>query len=144
MAARPSGGPTTLTAQEKSDLLFMREEEKLARDVYLTLYVMSSGARRFSPASPLRNSSTWTNLLTPYRLPDPTAGKAIGVFVNTELQALYDALIARGKQSALFDQGEPAASFQPKNRISEIEALVAELLANDLPRHLTPGRSTLR
>jgi hypothetical protein len=66
------------------------------------------------------------------------------VFVNTELQALYDALIARGKQSALFDQGEPAASFQPKNRISEIEALVAELPANDLPRHLTPGRSTLR
>jgi hypothetical protein len=41
------------------------------------------------------------NLLNTYNLPDPTVGNLVGEFVNTELQALYDALIARGKQSAL-------------------------------------------
>ena len=30
--------PIVLTDQEKSDLIFMREEEKLARDVYIYLY----------------------------------------------------------------------------------------------------------
>ncbi len=92
----------SLTTQEKSDLLFMREEEKLARDVYLTLYdawqrpVFASIA-----TSEQQHMDSILGLLNTYKLPDPSAGKLVGEFVNAELQALYDALVARGRQSVL-------------------------------------------
>jgi hypothetical protein len=102
IAARPSDGAITLTAQEKSDLLFMREEEKLARDVYLTLFdVWGTPVFANIALSEQQHMDAILSLLILYKLPDPTVGKPIGVFVNAELQALYDALIARGKQSAL-------------------------------------------
>jgi len=80
----------------------MREEEKLARDVYLTLFDLW-GTPVFASisTSEQQHMDAILDLLILYKLPDPTVGKPIGVFVNTELQALYDALIARGKQSAL-------------------------------------------
>jgi hypothetical protein len=104
MAARRggSGGATPLTAEEKNDLAFMREEEKLARDVYLTLYdIWGTPVFANIASSEQQHMDAMLNLLNTYRLPDPAAGNLVGEFVNAELQALYDALIARGKQSAL-------------------------------------------
>jgi len=104
MAARRGGGSvaTTLTAEEKNDLAFMREEEKLARDVYLTLYdIWGTPVFANIATSEQQHMDAILNLLNTYRLPDPAAGNLVGEFVNEELQALYDALIARGKQSAL-------------------------------------------
>jgi hypothetical protein len=104
IAARRGGGSvaTTLTAEEKNDLAFMREEEKLARDVYLTLYdIWGTPVFANIATSEQQHMDAILNLLNTYRLPDPAAGNLVGEFVNEELQALYDALIARGKQSAL-------------------------------------------
>ena len=102
MAARRGGGTTTLTAQEKSDLIFMREEEKLARDVYLTLFeVWGTPVFANIATSEQQHMDAILGLLNTYKLPDPSVGKMVGEFANAELQALYDALIARGKQSAL-------------------------------------------
>jgi len=104
MAARRGGGggATTLTDQEKNDLIFMREEEKLARDVYLTLYdIWGTPVFANIASSEQQHMDAMLNLLNTYSLPDPAAGNLVGEFLNTELQALYDALIARGKQSAL-------------------------------------------
>ena len=101
-ARRGSGTTTTLTAQEKSDLIFMREEEKLARDVYLTLFeVWGTPVFANIATSEQQHMDAILGLLNTYKLPDPTVGKMVGEFANAELQALYDALIARGKQSAL-------------------------------------------
>jgi hypothetical protein len=101
-ARRGSGTTTTLTTQEKSDLIFMREEEKLARDVYLTLFeVWGTPVFANIATSEQQHMDAILGLLNTYKLPDPNAGKMVGEFVNAELQALYDALIARGKQSAL-------------------------------------------
>jgi hypothetical protein len=92
----------SLTTQEKSDLLFMREEEKLARDVYLTLYEAWQRPVFASIAtSEQQHMDSILGLLNTYKLPDPSAGKRVGEFVNAELQALYDALVARGRQSVL-------------------------------------------
>jgi len=104
MAARRGGGggATTLTDQEKNDLIFMREEEKLARDVYLTLYdIWGTPVFANIASSEQQHMDAMLNLLNTYSLPDPAAGNLVGEFFNAELQALYDALIARGKQSAL-------------------------------------------
>ncbi len=101
-ARRGSGTTTTLTTQEKSDLIFMREEEKLARDVYLTLFeVWGTPVFANIATSEQQHMDAILGLLNTYKLSDPTVGKMVGEFANTELQALYDALIARGKQSAL-------------------------------------------
>jgi len=102
MAARRSVSTTTLTTDEKNDLTFMREEEKLARDVYLTLFdVWGTPVFANIATSEQQHMDAILNLLNLYNLPDPAAGKLVGEFVNEELQALYDALIARGKKSAL-------------------------------------------
>ena len=102
MAARLTASTTTLTTEEKNDLLFMREEEKLARDVYLTLHdIWGTPVFANIAMSEQQHMDAILRLLNTYKLPDPTVGKLVGEFVNEELQALYNALIARGKQSAL-------------------------------------------
>jgi hypothetical protein len=102
MAARLTASTTTLTTEEKNDLLFMREEEKLARDVYLTLHdIWGTPVFANIATSEQQHMDAILRLLNTYKLPDPTVGKLVGEFVNEELQALYNALIARGKQSAL-------------------------------------------
>jgi hypothetical protein len=100
--ARTSTTTITLTTQEKNDLIFMREEEKLARDVYLTLYG-KWGTPVFAniATSEQQHMDAILKLLNTYKLPDPTNGKLVGEFVNTELQALYDDLVEKGSASAL-------------------------------------------
>ena len=95
------GGGGQLTQAEIDGLLFMREEEKLARDSYLTLYnkwhlpIFSKIAN-----SELMHMTRVKDLLDRYGLPDPAAGKAVGEFTNPVLQQLYDDLMAQGSLSS--------------------------------------------
>ena len=93
---------SSLSQVEKTDLLFMREEEKLARDVYLTLYA-TWGLAVFSniASSEQSHMDAILKLLRTYRLPDPATGNAIGEFSNPTLQSLYDTLMEKGRLSAL-------------------------------------------
>ena len=90
---------TPLSATEKESLLYLREEEKLARDVYNAFYDRY-GLRVFSniAASEQAHMNAVLTLLNRYGLADPAA-TAPGVFNNADLQALYDDLIAQGNQS---------------------------------------------
>lgn len=89
-----------LTPAEANDLLFMREEEKLARDVYITLYA-EWGARVFDNISQAEQThmDAILGLLDTYGLEDPVLG--FGDFANTELQELFDTLVAGGMQFRL-------------------------------------------
>lgn len=89
-----------LTDDEVYWLTYMREEEKLARDVYLFLYD-TWGSPIFSKisASEQTHMAAIKTLLDRFGIPDPAAGKAAGEFFNPELQALYDDLTEQGKQS---------------------------------------------
>ena len=77
----------------------MREEEKLARDVYNAFYDRY-GLRVFSniAASEQAHMDAVLTLLNRYGLADPAAA-APGVFNNDDLQALYDDLIDQGNAS---------------------------------------------
>jgi len=90
-----------LTEQEIEGLLFMREEEKLARDVYLTFDEMYSELPIFEniAESEKRHMDAIKILLDKYDLDDPAAGNDIGEFTNQELQNLYYQLIEEGEQS---------------------------------------------
>ncbi|MGD9091283.1 MAG: DUF2202 domain-containing protein [Anaerolineales bacterium] len=88
-----------LNEAEKEALIFMREEEKLAHDVYLVMYDLW-GLPIFLNISSSEQSHTEAvkALLDGYDVPDPVSD-ARGVFTNPDLQALYNELVAQGSQS---------------------------------------------
>jgi hypothetical protein len=88
-----------LTADETRDLLLMREEEKLARDVYNAM------AERYNqrafiniPRAEQFHMDAVLGLLNAYGLDDPAKEKS-GKFGNAKLQKLYRQLVKRGAQS---------------------------------------------
>ena len=87
-----------LTLEETASLLFMREEEKLARDVYNALYEIW-GQPTFTniAASEQAHMDEIKLLLDRYNLADPALEP--GSFSDPELQALYDQLVAQGSVS---------------------------------------------
>jgi hypothetical protein len=88
-----------LSAEEIEALLYMREEEKLAHDVYVTLY-NRWGLPIFQNIgqSELSHTNSIKTLLDRFGLTDPALSE-VGVFTNPDLQALYNELVARGEQS---------------------------------------------
>jgi hypothetical protein len=90
-----------LSAEEATHLLYIREEEKLARDVYQVLY-SKWNVRIFSniASSEQRHFDAVGTLISRYKLTDPAQATA-GVFTNPDLQALYSQLIAQGSISLL-------------------------------------------
>ena len=108
----PAGAPNTadhvlltepladLNQAEIDALIYMREEEKLARDVYLYLYDQW-GQPIFQniAASEQAHMDSVLGLLDLYAITDPAIDET-GRFSNPELQALYDQLVAQGAVSA--------------------------------------------
>lgn len=94
-----------LSEAEIKSLLFVREEEKLARDVYLTLNkIWSSSVKVFNNIliSEQTHIDSVKNLLKIYNLTDPVTESQdanLGIFQNQELQELYNSLIAKGEKS---------------------------------------------
>lgn len=92
---------TGLSVVEAEDLTFMREEEKLARDVYLTMQEYWDNKVFVNIAlSEQSHADAIASLLDKYGLIDP-ALDATGYFNNADLQALYDQLVTRGMASEL-------------------------------------------
>ena len=89
-----------ISEAEADGLVFMREEEKLARDSYLTLYDLW-GLRPFSniASSEQTHTDSVKALLEMYDITDPVTDDSIGVFVNADLQALYNDLMEKGNTS---------------------------------------------
>ena len=85
-----------LTAEEEAGLLLMREEEKLARDVYLYLFDEYGNDifKNISNAEQTHMDKV-LDVLNQYGFED-NASTERGVFNNPDLQALYDALIIQG------------------------------------------------
>jgi hypothetical protein len=132
MVSPAAAATTPLTADEIAGLKFMREEEKLAHDVYVTFY-QQYGLAIFNNIanSEATHMAAFKTLLDRYGIADPAAGQPIGVFTDPELQALYNQLIAQGRQSL-------SAALKVGGAIEEIDIL-------DLKERLaTTTRSDIR
>ncbi len=86
-----------LNDTEISSLLFMREEEELARDLYLDIYE-AKGSRlttfkTISDNAETKHADAMLSLLTKYGIDDPSTG-ARNTYTSTELQDLYDSLLS--------------------------------------------------
>ena len=90
-----------LSQTEIKDLNFLREEEKLARDVYLYSYdkyqlmIFDNISQ-----SEQRHMNSVLNLLNKYGIPD-SASTEIGVFNNPDLQKLYNSLTKQANISSV-------------------------------------------
>ena len=91
-----AAGPLDTT--ERTTLLSMREEEKLAHDVYVAL-AAKTGEQAFLKiaAAEERHGAALERMLELYAIADPTDGYAVGTFPT--MQKLYDDLVAKGSAS---------------------------------------------
>lgn len=89
-----------LSPEEIAGLIFMREEEKLARDVYISLN-NKWNAKVFDniSKSEQKHADAIKILLQKYGLEDPITNDEFGKFQNNDLQNLFDNLIEDGNKS---------------------------------------------
>jgi len=93
----PSGD---VTPEEAATMLWMREEEKLARDVYLAMFAAwQSPVFANIAASEQVHMDSVKALLDRYELADPVTDATPGVFTEPQLADLYLDLVAQGDLS---------------------------------------------
>ena len=114
---------SSLTDAEIEGLQLMREEEKLARDVYAT-FNNEYGLRIFENIS--QSEGTHTNamleLIQHFNIEDP-ATDTPGEFNNSSLQSLHDSLVNKGMDS-------PEAALRTGATIEELDIVdLRELIA---------------
>jgi hypothetical protein len=119
----------------------MREEEKLARDVYLKLYEQWGLAIFQNIASSEQtHMDAIRALIDMYGLDDPAAGNDVGEFTDPTLQSLYADLVATGSQS-LADALRVGAAIEEID-ILDLEERIAQTDAGNVQRvyeNLTRG-----
>jgi len=126
----------TISDKTKENLSFMREEEKLARDVYITLYnkwhlrVFANIAK-----SEQRHMDAVKRLLGIYHVKDPVVSDKVGVFSNKELASLYKELVEKGSLSPV-SALKVGALIEDKD-IKDIEDVIAETDSPLVKRVLT-------
>ena len=92
---------TEITPAEADGLLFMREEEKLAHDVYIYLYEKwNNQVFQNIAGSESTHVESIRYLMEQFGIED-TASDQFGVFINSDLQDLYEQLTSLGSRSLL-------------------------------------------
>ena len=89
-----------ISVNEERDLIFLREEEKVARDAYLKIFDVNE-IDIFMNIADVEQSHTDAVkiLLDKYLIADPVTDDTVGLFTNPDLQAIYDDLVSAGSQS---------------------------------------------
>jgi hypothetical protein len=89
-----------ISEEEKEGLIEMREEEKLARDVYLTLYNKCKlQIFKNIAESEQTHTDSVKYLLDRYGIEDPVKSDEIGKFSNPKFEQLYKDLVEKGSKS---------------------------------------------
>ena len=112
----PATALAPLTEDEISTLLWMREEEKVARDVYIAMNEKWNAKISGFHASEQKHCDAIAELAR-YGIEDPTPTE-IGEFSVAELQAMYDTLMVQGNVSYL-EALKVGVAIDPKRRISK-------------------------
>ena len=118
------------TQAEIDDLKFLREEEKLARDVYLFSYnkyqvsIFNSISQ-----SEQKHMDSVLKLMNKYGIPD-SASTEIGVFNNADLQTLYASLIAQSNLSSV-DALKVGATIEDLD-INDIDDFIRNTTKSDI------------
>ena len=131
--APSADGASAVPGEAEADgLVFMREEEKLARDVYRTLgEIWDTPIFSNIAASEQRHMDAILGLINRYGLDDPMYAETVGLFENQELQAMYDDLVDMGSESV-------EAALEVGAIIEEVDIVdLAEFLAGTTSEDIT-------
>ena len=140
-AGRNGKSLDTLTEKEIEHITYIRQEEKLARDVYLTLYEVYE-APIFSniSESEQRHMDALKRRIYKYGLEDPVENDTVGVFpvpeqdTDTDFKKLYDELVALGRDSYC-DALQVGLDIENLD-ITDIEIALNDVEARDVTRVL--------
>jgi hypothetical protein len=136
-AGKKGQSPGTLTPVEVYHITYMREEEKLARDVYLTLYELYPVPIFDNISeSEQRHMDALERLIVKYDLEDPVINDGLGEFTNSVyFTDLYIKLVANGEASycGALQVGIAIEDLD----IADIETALDEVVAKDVIRVLT-------
>ena len=132
LAAKKPVTPT-VTKEVAAMLQFMREEEKLAHDVYAYFNTLYPTANTFANImeSELRHTDAVKTLLQKYGVADPAANTGPGEFVNADLQALYDTLVSVGEEG-LVEGLEVGVAIEKKDMTDIVEAIELSVAYKDI------------
>ena len=134
--AAPVLAQVALTPEAAARLAFMREEEKLAHDVYALFAAQydgnAPGAKIFSriAESETRHTAAVLRLLNTYGLVDPAQPEP-GVFLDEDLQALYTTLVAVGQQGQVEALGV-GVLIEQKDMTDIVEAIEISVAYPDI------------
>jgi len=119
-----------LSVEEEHGIVFMREEEKLARDVYLTLYdVWGMPIFKNIAKSEQSHMDAMLVLIDKYALADPNTDDAIGVYSDYHFVEVYEELVALGSQS--LEQALRVGIIIEELDIKDINEISHEVDGND-------------
>lgn len=120
-----------LTQAEQESILLMREEEKLARDVYTALYA-TWGIPIFKniAQSEQIHMDEIGFLIKNYGLTDPVSNDIPGVFRNKELWELYKELVIEGGKD--FISALNTGALIEDLDISDLKILLSQTNKNDI------------
>ena len=132
LSALAESSPTQQLPQaDRETLSLMREEEKLAHDVYVTLHESWDLLPLANiPWAESRHMEAVRLLLDRYGVADPVSDMTVGVFQDQELQELYNRLIAQGRQS--IDEAIKVGAFIEERNIADLRRRLAETENEDL------------
>ena len=120
--ASPTSSATGISDEEKEGIRLMREEEKLAHDVYAVLYEKwQLPVFNNISASENRHFEAVGFLLETYGIEDPAYAEA-GKFRNNELAHLYDSLVSRGSESLV--AALEVGAFIEETDIKDLQELI--------------------
>jgi len=139
-APTPMPTPTATAAADSTlstNLTHMRDEERLARDIYTAL------AAKYASAAPFVNIArseqvhfdTMGLLLTLYGVADPSAARNPGTYADPALQSLYDKLLASGSESLAkaYDVGVAVENLD----IADLKAAISQTSQADVKAAFT-------
>lgn len=120
-----------LTSSEAAHLRFIREEEKLARDIYYVLAEMWDLKIFVKIAeSEQRHTDAVRLVIEKYVISDPAKATPPGIFANEDVQKLYNVLNERGKVSSL--EALKIGALTEEKDISDINVAIADTSKPDL------------
>jgi len=113
----------TLLPEEVEGLMLMREEEKMAHDVYSSFYDkfrLRVFANIANSESKHMEAVLW--LINSYKLTDP-ASNELGVFKNADIQNLYNKFMSEGVNEV---EALKIGAFIEEYDIADLEKLISE------------------
>ena len=121
----------TLTDDQRAELVFMVQEEKLALDLY-TAFGAEHDVRPFTriAGAEARHMDAVRTLLGTYGIDDPTIGLDAGEFVDPALTSMYDTLLAQGMTSV--DQALAVGRAVEADDVAALGEAAAGLTAEDV------------